>query len=220
MLGKRRFLAHLAMGAGIGASGTLGMIQRVLAAGLKPVAPGVYRVSGNARVNGKPAVYGMPVKAGDKIETDAGAEIVYVVGQDAFLQRENSVVQFAGEAAAEFLRVITGSLLSVFGKGNNKTLRTPSATLGIRGTGCYIEAEPERTYFCLCYGEVVVAPDATPGTVHRYATNYHDRPYYIGSRVETAMQTAPVFNHSDVELILLESLCGRRPPFYGNPGAY
>ncbi len=217
MIGKRQFLEHsarLALIAGIGAGGTLGAIRRVLAAGMEPVAPGVYRLDGSARINGRPAVYGMPVAPGDTVETDAGAEIIYVIGQDAFLQRENSVVRFAGNAAADFMRVISGKLLGVFGNGS-KVIRTPTATLGIRGTGCYIEAEPERTYFCLCYGEVEVAPDATPGKVHRYRTKHHDLPYYIGKDAGLSMLPASVINHSDSELTLLESLCGRRTPFHG-----
>lgn len=219
MHGKRHSLFRLATLAAVGAGGMSGMIQRVLAAGLKPVAPGVYRVKGAARINGVQATPGMPVKAGDTVETDAGAELVYVIGQDAYLQREKSVVRFVGEAAADVLRVVTGKLLAVFGKGA-KSIQTPTATLGIRGTGCYIEAEPQRVYFCLCYGEAEIAPIATPGSVHRYSTKHHDRPYAIGNTAEGTLTTAPMINHTDVELTLLESLCGRRPPFYGQAGGY
>lgn len=216
---KRRQLLHLAAATTLGAGGALGMIQRVLAAGLEPVAPGVYRVRGDAKVNGRPAVPGLPVLAGDTVETGADGEIVYVIGQDAYLQRANSRVSFGGEAAADALRVLTGKLLSVFGKGA-KRLATPNATIGIRGTGCYIETEAERTYFCLCYGEADVAPSATPGDIHRYATRYHDKPYYIANTLESVMNPARVINHTDAELTMLEALCGRRPPFYGQNYEY
>ena len=186
---------------------------------IEPVAPGVHRVKGAARINGRPAEPGMPVGPGDTVDTDAGAEIIYVISKDAYLQREKSSVSFAGEAAVDALRVITGKLLSVFGKGE-KRITTPTATIGVRGTGCYIEAETASTYFCLCYGEVEVMPTATPNAVHRYRTSYHDKPYEIGDTVQAAMKPAHVTNHTDVELTLLESLCGRRPPFFGRDSYY
>jgi len=33
---------------------------------------------------------------------------------------------------------------------------TATTTAGIRGTGIYVEASPERTYFCTCYGTVEI----------------------------------------------------------------
>ncbi|HEY5763152.1 MAG TPA: hypothetical protein VIS73_08085 [Rhodocyclaceae bacterium] len=216
---QRRALLRFAGASLIGLGGALGAVQRLLAAGLEPVAPGVHRVKGAARINGRPAEPGMPVGPGDTVDTDAGAEIIYVIGKDAYLQREKSSVSFAGEAAVDALRVITGKLLSVFGKGE-KRITTPTATIGVRGTGCYIEAETASTYFCLCYGEVEVMPTATPNAVHRYRTSYHDKPYEIGDTVQAAMKPAHVINHTDVELTLLESLCGRRPPFFGRDSYY
>ena len=52
--------------------------------------------------------------------------------------------------------MLTGGLLAVW-KGNRQ-IETSVATAGIRGTGCYIEVEKRRTYFCLCYGAVVLQP--------------------------------------------------------------
>jgi len=51
------------------------------------------------------------------------------------LQRQNSRVEF-GNSVETFLRIVTGGLLSVFGKGNTRKLTTPTAAIGIRGTGC------------------------------------------------------------------------------------
>jgi hypothetical protein len=210
-----RFAGLTALGAG----GVLGIAQRILAAGPDPVAPGVYRVRGDARINGKAAQPGMPIGPGDTVETASGAEIVYVIDRDAYLQREKSRVSFAGTAAIDALRIVTGKLLSVFGQGA-KRIVTPNATIGIRGTGCYIEAEETRSYFCLCYGAAEVAPAATPDHVHRYETRHHDKPFYITDRLESAMLPAKVVNHTDDELILLEALCGRRPPFFGRDANY
>ena len=45
-------------------------------------------------------------------------------------------------------------------------------------------------------------------------TKYHDRPYLLSADAGVPpMQAAPVINHTDAELIMLEALKGRRPPF-------
>jgi hypothetical protein len=117
------------------------------------------------------------------------------------------------------MRVISGRLLSVFGRGD-KLLHVSTATLGIRGTACYIEEEASRTYFCLCYGEVEVVPTAAPKQRETIRTEHHDHPIYIHAdpAMATSMVPASVVNHSDAELEMLESLVGRRPPFYGKTG--
>jgi hypothetical protein len=43
-------------------------------------------------------------------------------------------------------------------------------------------------------------------------TSHHDQPRFIYSG-EKRIEQAPVINHSDQELILLEKLVGRIPPF-------
>lgn len=207
---RRRLIKLLA----VGGAGIPGLIRQALAAGAKPVAPGMHKITGDVRINDLPAREGQPIGQGDTVATGPESQAIYVIGQDAFLQHENSVIRFGSSVAAGFFRVITGRLLAVFGKGN-KRLQTPTATIGIRGTGCYIEAEASRTYFCLCYGAVDIEPNATPGRHVEYATTYHDRPYYIEATGTSPMTPARVINHTDAELTMLETLCGRRPPFYG-----
>jgi hypothetical protein len=217
---RRRHLKSLAAAGLLGAGGISGLIREVLAAGVKPVPPGLYRVKGDVRINGQPAREGSPVKPGDSVTTGRGAEAVFVIGQDAFLQRENSVVNFGQDAAREFFRVVTGKLLSVFGKGE-KRLATPTATIGIRGTGCYIEADEKTVYFCLCYGVAEVVPMAEPTRTERIETRHHDHPILIhNDQGMPSMADAKVINHTDVELTLLENLTGRWPPFHGSATAY
>ncbi|MGE5493087.1 MAG: hypothetical protein ACM31P_17570 [Actinomycetota bacterium] len=189
------------------------------AMGNRPVKPGVYRVSGQVSINGKPAQEGMAVAAGDTIVTGPGSEVIYVVGQDAFLQRDNSTVSLVGEGVKTVLRIFTGKLLSVFAKGD-KRIETATATIGIRGTGCYIESAPERVYFCLCYGRAEVSPLADPGHIENIETRHHDHPIYIHRDGQRMMVPATVANHTDAELTLLEGLVGRYPPFYGQSGSY
>jgi hypothetical protein len=189
------------------------LIQDVLAAGYVSVPIGIQRLSGEVLINGQSATEGAPIKPGDVVRTGPGAQTIYVIGQDAFLQRGNSTVSFGTDAAKGFLRVVTGKLLSVFGQGE-KTLLTPTATIGIRGTACYIEAEPTKVYFCLCYGSAELIPLADPGQATRITTRYHDHPLMIyKDDGMPAMVDAAVVNHTDAELSMLEFLMGRRPPF-------
>jgi hypothetical protein len=231
---RRQFLKHLAATSVIGAGGITGVIQNVLAAGKDPVATGMHKITGDVRVNGVAAKEGMLLKNGDTIVTGSKSQAIYVIGKDAYFQRDNTTVSFAAGAAADVMRVVTGKVLSVFGKGQ-RSIQTSTATIGIRGTGCYIEDEPygnkdlpvgagntpssgnrfTRTYFCLCYGTVELIPTAAPNQRETYTTKHHDHPLYIMNdpSMPTAMVDAPVMNHSDVELALLESLVGRQPPF-------
>jgi hypothetical protein len=210
-LKRRQLIRGLAAGA---AGGMIGWVQRVLAAEAKSLPQGMVEVRGEVTVNGKPAAKGSPVAPGDVVETGKDARVVFLIGNNAFLQRQNSRVEF-GVSVESFLRVVTGGLLAVFGKGERK-LTTPTAAIGIRGTGCYIETDEKKTYFCLCFGAVDLQP--VGGPAFSYATTHHEKPVWIEGG---AMKAAGVINHTDAEVIMLEALCGRRSPFPpGKSGRY
>lgn len=192
----------------------LGMLRAAWAAGGQLPPPGLYRISGEVTINGRPAVKGMPVRPGDTVATGPNSEAIYIIGNDAFLQRDRTVVSIAGDAVKSGLRLLTGKLLSVFGKGD-KRIVTPTATIGIRGTGCYLEASPDTVYFCLCYGTANVTSVKDPARVETIETRYHDHPVHLPADGAQLTVPATVINHSDAELILLESLVGRVPSFYG-----
>jgi hypothetical protein len=207
----RRLLFKLIAAAGLAPA----LIRQALAKGQVPIQPGLQSLKGTVTVNGKTAKEGQLLAPGDRIVTGPASEATYVIGQDAFLQRADSEVAFPMDGAA-FFRLITGRLLSVFGKGD-KRLVVPTATIGIRGTACYIESDAMKTYFCLCYGEAEVVPAVAPQEREVIRTQHHDHPIYIHSdaTMPTSMVPATVINHTDAELILLENLVGRLPPFYG-----
>jgi ribosomal 50S subunit-recycling heat shock protein len=128
-MSRRAWLAGTAAG-GAALALEMALLRHALAAGA--VGKGVSRLRGDVRLNGKPARRGMQVRPGDVITTGPGAELVAVVGRDAFLVR----------------------------------------------------------------------------------TRHHDEPRYIYRKgMPRMMEKAPVVNHTDAELILLESLVGRKPPF-------
>ena len=112
------------------------------------------------------------------------------------------------------LRLVTGKLLSV-SRDRQMRVSTPTATVGIRGTGFYIESEPDQTYFCTCYGLTEVEATADPQSKATVAATHHDRPLYIvgGAAAGQNIRNAPFLNHTDQELMLIETLEGRTPPF-------
>jgi hypothetical protein len=211
---RRRALLVLAAGIGMPAALRLALAQNP--------SQGVRAARGEVSVNGKPAGPGAPVRPGDTIVLGKDSLATFVVGQDAFLMRSNSRAELSGNGVAvSALRLVAGALLSVFGGGEHR-LTTATATVGIRGTGAYMEAEPWRTYFCLCYGTAEVAATGSPAR-ESYSTTHHESPKYIyGDGRKQAIVPASVSNHSDAELILLESLAGRTPPqtFMDSPFKY
>lgn len=177
-----------------------------------PPTPGLKRGRGEILVNGQPALPGTLTTPGDRIETGPGAEALFVVEDDAYLLRES------GDLILKESTLNKGALLSVFGSGN-RILRTPTATVGIRGTGLYLEARPGSTYACTCYGTADLSARKTPAIRETVVTTHHDAPRIIRpGQGGWTIEAAPVINHTDLELILLESLVGREPPFVNKPG--
>ena len=222
---RRDTLKALAAAGLLGPAGISGLIRDALAKGEVPLKTGLQKIKGEVIINHRSAVEGQLIKPGDSIVTGRNSEAIYVVGRDAYLQRELTTVNFGAEALQNLLRVVSGKILSVFGKGT-KTIQSSTATIGIRGTGCYIEDEgtgaKARTYFCLCYGSVDLTPKAAPQEAESYTTTHHDKPMYIHNDMTMVKMMVPaeVINHTDEELTLLEGLVGRVTPFYGTGKKY
>lgn len=216
MVGRERRV-WLARAAASAAALALGMGRLREALGAEAVKQGVARVRGDVRIDGRMAKPGVEVKPGDTVVTGRDAELVAVVGRDAFLVRADSRIELSGgprERVIGALRIVTGALLSVFPPGERKQIRTHSASIGIRGTGIYVEVEAIRTYVCTCYGEAVLVPLDEPKEAELVRTTHHDQPRYIYPKgMPRMIEQAPVVNHTDAELILLESLVGRKVPF-------
>ena len=94
----------------------------------------------------------------------------------------------------------------------------PSAQIGIRGTAVYVELEADRTYVCTCYGAARLTPVDDPKAAETVRTKHHDQPRYIYPKgMPRRIEKAPMVNHTDAELVMLESLVGRTVPFSGPP---
>lgn len=219
----RRRLLIQALAAGLLGTGWAAGESRAQVLGSVPsrLAPGksIYRLSGSVSVDGKPATLETKIGGRATLETGKDSEIVYAVGDSAFILRGESRVtlETAQEDSAILtgLRLLTGRILSVFAAKRPLQLRTNTATVGIRGTGVYMEADPAQTYFCTCYGVADIASATDPESREVVAALHHDRPLYIvtGAPAGRNIREAPFINHTDQELMLIEALVGRSPPF-------
>lgn len=216
---RRHFLGRLLAG-----SGLLWCLRKIpaktaLAMGRYP--QGVRKVQGEAFVEELAARVGDPVRFGDTVRTGADGTIVFVVDAAVFLLREQSRLELRREAVDEsrtndVLRLLEGKMLGVFSRRRGKKLITATAVTGIRGSGAYAETDPELTYLCTCYGRAEIVAIADPKRRESVRTRHHESPRFIDA--DGRIRPAPVINHTDAELILLESMVGRRPPFVDSPG--
>jgi hypothetical protein len=185
-----------------------------------PPGQSIYRLAGKVTVNGKDANLQTPVGPNDVVETGKNSEIVFVVGGNAMIVRAESRLEIQGEKKdsesilISGLRMLSGKMLSV-SRNQATTIKTKTATIGIRGTGWYIEADPELTYFCTCYGVTDVAANGDPESKDTVAATHHDKPLYIteGGQTGKNIRLAGFKNHTDQELMLIETLVGRTTPF-------
>ena len=192
-----------------------------------PEGQSVYGLSGQVTVNDQPATLATRIKSGDTVQTAKNSEIVFVVNTHSMILESESKLQIeqpegtTGSLVIGGLRMLTGKLLSV---SRNSAMRVTSATatIGIRGTGFYIEADPEQTYFCTCYGATEVQANDDPQSRESIAAAHHERPIYIVKDGGSGnnIRSAPFINHTDQELSLIETLVGRKTPFVFSNDSY
>lgn len=186
-----------------------------------PIIPGFQEINGHVWLNGnKPQIH-QPVSPGDVVTTGANGNTIIIIGQHAYMVRENAEIEFYAEDFEQnpeghvsgVIKIVSGAVLSVFGK-TNTTISTPMVTIGIRGTACYVDSMANRTYACVCYGKADLMGAGDNAHLETVTTTYHDSPRYI-YKAGTAkrIEVAEVIDHKDAELRLLEKLVNRKPPF-------
>ncbi len=185
-----------------------------------PPTQSIYRIGGTVHVSDVRADIDTRINANDTVKTGDKSEVVFVVGENAYILRSNS--ELVLEAPEKESRVVTamrfvrGALLAVSPSRRRPTrVQTRLTTIGIRGTGYYIESDPEKDYFCTCYGTTEVSANDDPESKQTVVSEYHDKPLYIvgGQQAGRAIQPGPFINHTDQELMLIETLVGREPPY-------
>jgi hypothetical protein len=169
---------------------------------------------GDAMLNGERLTPQHTIQTGDSIQTGPGANLVFVIGTSSYLVRQNSRLTVErGQTlnTVSLLRLVTGAVASVWGRGGKRHITTPTLTAGIRGTGVYPEVMPEqnfRSYFCNCYGTVDMGagPDSTV-SVSKYHQSFWGEAEPKNGRYLTP---AKAINHTDEELEYLAKLVGQR----------
>lgn len=169
---------------------------------------------GDILLNGRRMLPQQTVQTGDQIQTGPDSRLVFVIGDAAFHVRQNSrlsVERGATLNAVSLLRLLTGAVVSVFGRGSHRSISTPTLTAGIRGTGVYTEVMDDqggRTYFCNCYGAVDVA--AGPDRAFSQASYHQSFWGEPAARNGRFIRPANAINHTDEELEFLARLVGQR----------
>lgn len=145
--------------------------------------------------------------------------VIFADNKDAFILRSSGMMTFPEPVTSPTIKPTAFSLgrckaLSVLASRNTR-IATPNAVVGIRGTGVYLETMPELSYVCTCYGVADLATSDDPGINETIESEHHDAPRYIlaDTNVKNGIQPAPFINHDDQELLLIETLVGRSPPY-------
>ena len=175
----------------------------------------IVELVGDATLNGQKLRPQQSVQSGDEIITGPGSTLIFAIGNSAFHMRQNtSMVAERGPSitAVSLLRLLTGAVVSVWGKGKNRQIVTPTLTAGIRGTGVYTEIfanqSGARTYFCNCYGVV----DLVSGTDRQVSESTYHKAVWAeaGADGQATLRSAKAINHTDEELEYLARLIGQR----------
>ena len=180
----------------------------------------VHELRGEVTLNDVPLTRASALQAGQTLRTGADGRVGFSIGADAYLLRGNSRLRLdasrPSEPVIDFLRLVTGALGATFARGARRSLIAPTATIGIRGTGIYLEAAPEVAYLCTCFGatEILTAPSgAMMETVAVSTENHQAR--LIHREAMSGMRIVPAAfqGHTNEEIAQLEALVGRPNPF-------
>ncbi len=174
----------------------------------------VVELQGDALLNGRRLRPDQAIQTGDRVQTGPGSQLVFVIGNAAFLLRQDSdctVERGATLNTVSVLRLVTGAIASAWGKGHRRQIVTPTLTAGIRGTGTYTEVHPaqdNRTYFCNCYGTVAI--DAGRDAVLSRSVYHQSFWAEPAAKNGRGLTPAGAINHSDEEIEFLARLAGER----------
>lgn len=174
----------------------------------------IVELRGDATLNGTRLSPQTSIQTGDEIATGPQSNLIFVIGNSAFHVRQNSMLKVERGAtlnAVSLLRLITGAVVSVWGKGSNRQIVTPTMTAGIRGTGVYTEIFANmdgRGYFCNCYGTV----DLSAGRDNVVSVSEYHQAFWgeATPRGGRSLTPAKAINHTDEELEFLARLTSQR----------
>ena len=174
----------------------------------------IVELVGDATVNGERLQPQRQLQTGDQIATGSGSQLVFAIGNSSFLVRQNSRITVERGATlntVSVLRMLTGAVASVWGRGNSRQVVTPTLTAGIRGTGVYTEVRPDegyRSYFCNCYGTV----DMAAGNDRLVSQSSYHQSFWgeVQPKNGRLLTPANAINHTDEELEYLARLVNQQ----------
>lgn len=169
---------------------------------------------GDVLLNGRRLIREQVIQTGDEIVSGPGSRLVFMIGNAAFHVRQNSrltVERGSSINTVSLLRLLSGAVVSAFGRSSYRAISTATLTAGIRGTGVYTEVMADqggRTYFCNCYGTVELERGG-----NRVVSNssYHQAFWgEVSAKGDRFITPGPALNHTDEELEFLAGLIGQR----------
>jgi hypothetical protein len=174
----------------------------------------VVELVGDVLLNGRRMAPQQTIQTGDEIATGPASRLIFVLGNASFNVRQNSrmtVERGATLHTVSLLRLLTGAVVSAFGRGPSRTIVTPTLTAGIRGTGVYTEVfadQANRSYFCNCYGTV----DMQAGGNRAVSVSSYHQSFWGEAEAKAGrfLTPAPALNHTDEELEFLAGLIDQR----------
>jgi hypothetical protein len=174
----------------------------------------VVELVGDVLLNGQRMLPQQTIQTGDEIFTGPASRLIFVLGNASFNVRQNSrltVERGATLNTVSLLRLLTGAVVSAFGRGSSRTIVTPTLTAGIRGTGVYTEVfadQGNRSYFCNCYGTVEMEAG---GSRALSVSSYHQSFWgEVEPKAGRFLTPAPALNHTDEELEFLARLIDQK----------
>jgi hypothetical protein len=172
----------------------------------------IVELRGDAQVNGQRLRQEQFIQTGDEIVTGPDGHLAFVMGNSAFLVRQNTRMRVErGDTltAVSVLRLITGAVVSVWNRGSHRQIVMPTLTAGIRGTGVYSEVqESGRSYFCNCYGRVEVSAgaDRVLSTAEYHQSFWGE----VEPKNGKLLTPARAINHTDEEVEMVAALANER----------
>ncbi|MCP5200032.1 MAG: hypothetical protein H6977_08460 [Gammaproteobacteria bacterium] len=172
----------------------------------------IHRLEGAVFVNDRRADAQAAIAPGDAIVVGHDGRLEFSLGEDSYRLGPRSALTLEGGTVLGALRLLTGTLLAVFGERRARLpVHTGFATIGIRGTGVFLAAAPRRLYTCTCYGTT----DLVGGGVDDVVTATHHTAHVLAAAADGRLHLTPAAmqDHGDDDLRALEAHHGRVPAF-------
>jgi hypothetical protein len=175
----------------------------------------IQELSGEVLLNGYRMAANSALRVGHTVTTGRDGRIWFTLGGDAYFLRPGGELRLQSsdppDTLIDLLRLVTGALGATFSRGARRSVIARTATIGIRGTGIYVEATRDETYACTCFGSTDLRSTATgmmmdsiPLTTERHIARRISRDGIVA---------APFERHTNEEMARLERLVGRPNPF-------